>query len=157
VVERDPALLPGPTAGQWNGRARLVLWQALALLLVTLGALGFGWRPHLAVLIVPGALVLAGIVGWTVIGEIAVRRMRAERDAGYSTTLDLVEVDLRDPRTGVLVRVAGEAPVVEHTEPLVTRMLQLPRGSFLERTGPDTVPRTVANNVANKDEPPPVG
>jgi hypothetical protein len=149
VVERDPALIPGPTAGQWQGRARLVLWQTLALLLVTLGALGFGWRPHPAVLIVPGAVVLAGIVGWIVVSGIAVRRMRAEREAGYSTTLDLVEVDLRDSRTGVLVRVAGEPPVVEPTEPLVTRMLRLPRGSFLERTGPHA--------VSDKEEPPRVG
>ena len=140
MVERDPALIPGPTAGQWQGRARFVFVAAIGLLLVVLGALGFGWRPHPAVLIVPGAFVLAGVVAWIVLGEIALRRMRAERDAGYSTTLDLAEVDLRDPRTGVLVRAAGEAPVVPTAEPLVTRMLRLPRGSFLERTGPPPPP-----------------
>ena len=142
MVERDPALIPGPTAGQWQGRARRVLALAIGLLVVVLGALGFGWRPHLAVLVVSGALVLAGIVAWVVLGEIALRRMRAERDAGYSTTLDIVEVDLRDPRTGVLVRVAGESLVTVASEPLITRMLRLPRGSFLHRSGsrPDSPP-----------------
>jgi len=142
MVERDPALIPGLTAGQWQGRARLVFVLAIGLLLVVLGALGFGWRPHPAVLIVPGAVVLAGFVAWIVLGEFALRRMKAERDAGYSTTLDLAEVDLRDPRTGVLVRAAGEPPVTATAEPLVTRMLRLPRGSFLERTGPRTDPPT---------------
>jgi hypothetical protein len=136
MVERDPALIPGPTAGQWQGRARLVFAVTLGLLIVALAALGFGWRPHPAVLLVPGALVLAGLVAWIVLGEISVRRMRAERDAGYSTTLDLEQVDLRDSRTGVLLRAAGEPPVAETVEPLVTRMLRLPRGSYLERTRP---------------------
>jgi hypothetical protein len=140
MVERDPALIPGPTAGQWQGRARLVFVVAIGLLLVALGALGFGWRPHPAVLVIPGVLVLAGIVAWIVLGEFALRQMRDERAAGYSTTLDVVDVDLRDPRTGALVRVAGEAPVTAPTEPLVTRMLRLPRGSFLERTGPRSDP-----------------
>ena len=143
MVERDPALIPGPTAGQWQGRARLVLWAAIALLLIVLGALGFGWRPHPALLIVPAAIVVAGFVAWIVLGAFALRRMRDERDAGYSTTLDLVGVDLRDPRTGVLVRVAGEPPVAAPAEPLVTRMLRLPRGSFLERTGAQAGDRPV--------------
>ena len=133
MVERDPALLPGPTAGQWQGRARLVFAEAMGVLLVTLGALGFGWRPHPAVLIVPGAVVLVGFVAWIVLGEVAVRRMRVEHDHGYSTTLDVAEVDLRDPRTGVLLRVAGEATPEAPAESLVTRMLRVPRGSLLDR------------------------
>jgi hypothetical protein len=137
VVERDPALLPGPTAGQWQGRARLVLAASLGLLLIALGALGFGWRPHPAVLIVPGVLVLAGFVAWIVLGEIAVRRMRAEHDLGYSTTLDVSAVDLRHPRTGALVRVAGEATPEQAPVPLVFRMLQFPRGSLLDRAPRD--------------------
>jgi hypothetical protein len=136
MVERDPALIPGLTAGQWQGRARRAFVIGIGVLLVVLGALGFGWRPHPAVLIIPGALVLGGFIGWIVLGEVALRRMRDERDAGYSTTLDIVDVDLRDPRTGVLVRAAGEPPVTETAEPLVTRMLRLPQGSFLERTRP---------------------
>lgn len=134
MVERDPALLPGPTAGQWQGRARLVLALAIGVLLVTLGALGFGWRPHPAVLIVPGAVVLADFVAWIVLGEFAIRRMRAERDAGYSTTLDVTDVELRHPRTGVLLRVAGESPTQPRTGSLIGRMLQVPRGSFLQRS-----------------------
>jgi hypothetical protein len=133
MVERDPALLPGPTAGQWQGRARLVFAESMAVLLVTLAALGFGWRPHPAVLIVPGAVVLAGFVAWIVLGEIALRRMRIEHDAGYSTTLDVPAVDLRHPRTGVLVRVAGETTPVSPPESMVSRMLRVPRGSILDR------------------------
>jgi hypothetical protein len=136
MTERDPALLPGPTAGQWQGRARLVLAASLGLLLVTLGALGFGWRPYPAVLIVPGAVVLAGFVAWIVLGEIAVRRMRAEHDSGYSTTLDVPAVDLRHPFTGELVRAADEAPVQPRTESLIGRILQFPRSAFLGRSQP---------------------
>jgi hypothetical protein len=133
VVERDPALLPGLTAGQWQGRARLVFAASIGLLLVTLGALGFGWRPYPVVLIVPGVVVLAGFVTWIVLGEFALRRMRAEHDNGYSTTLDLNEIDLRDPRTGAVVRAAGEPPIQPRRDALVWRMLQFPRGSLLDR------------------------
>ncbi|WP_309711333.1 hypothetical protein, partial [Pseudolysinimonas sp.] len=100
------------------------------------GALGFGWRPHPALLIVPGGLVVAGFVAWIVLGEFAVRRMRAEHDSGYSTTLDVPAVDLRHPRTGALVRSAGEATVQPRTESLIGRMLQFPRGSYLDRSQP---------------------
>lgn len=141
MVERDPALLPGPTAGQWQGRARVVLAAAIGLLLVTLGALGFGWRPHPAVLIVPGAVVLAGVVAWIVLGEISLRAMRAEQAAGYSTTIDVPGVDLRHPRTGVLERAAGEAPAAVEPESLVARMLRVPRGSLLDRRRAPDEPR----------------
>jgi hypothetical protein len=133
VTERDPALLPGPTAGQWQGRARLVFALAIGLLLLTLGALGFGWRPHPAFLIVPGALVLANFVAWIALGEFAVRRMRVEHDAGYSTTIDVPAVDLRHPQTGVLLRVAGETTPEAPPESMVSRMLRVPRGSMLDR------------------------
>lgn len=133
MVARDPALLPGPTAGQWQGRARLVFAASIGLLLVTLGALGFGWRPHPAVLIVPGAVVLAGLVAWVVLGELAVRRMRAEHEGGYSTTLDVPTVDLRHPRTGALLRVVGESTPVAPDESLIARMMRVPRGSLLDR------------------------
>lgn len=133
MTERDPALLPGPTAGQWQGRARLVVSISIGLALVVLGALGFGWRPPLVVLIVPGVLVVAGFVGWVVLGEFAVRGMRAERAAGYSTTLDVAGVDLRHPRTGALERAADEPPRVAEQESLIARMMRIPRGSLLER------------------------
>lgn len=140
MVERDPALLPGPTAGQWQGRARLLFAIAIAVLLITLGALGFGWRPHPAVLIVPGTIVVIDFVAWIVLGEFALRRMRAERDRGYSTTLDLPGVDLREPRTGGLVRAAGEPPAQPRQDALVWRMLQFPRGSLLDRSRPAESP-----------------
>lgn len=133
MIERDPALLPGPTAGQWQGRARLAFSASIGLLLVTLGALGFGWRPQPVYLIAPGALVLIGFVVWIVLGEFAVRRMRAEHDRGYSTTLDVSAVDLRHPRTGELVRAAGEATPEQRPESMIARMLRVPRGSLLDR------------------------
>jgi hypothetical protein len=133
MIERDPALLPGSTAGQWQGRARLVFAASIGLLLVALAALGFGWRPHPAVLIVPAAVVLAGFVAWIVLGELALRRMRVEHDAGYSTTLDVPTVDLRHPHTGALLRVAGETTPEAPPESMVSRMLRVPRGSLLDR------------------------
>jgi hypothetical protein len=133
MVERDPALVPGPTAGQWQGRARLVFAATIGLLLVTLGALGFGWRPPLPVLIVPAGLVVAGLVAWFVLGEKALRAMRIESAAGYSTTLDVAGVDLRHPRTGALERSAAEPPVVAKPESMIARMLRVPRGTFVDR------------------------
>lgn len=133
MVERDPALVPGPTAGQWQGRARVVFATAIGLLLVTLGALGFGWRPPLPVLLVPAALVLAGLVAWFVLGELGMRAMRAESAAGYSTTLDVPGVDLRHPRTGALERAADEPPVVAKPESIIGRMLRVPRGTLVDR------------------------
>jgi hypothetical protein len=106
---------------------------AIAQLLVALVALGFGWRPHPAFLIVPGGLVLVGLVAWVVLGEVGVRRMRVERDAGYSTTIDVPAVDLRHPQTGVLLRVAGETTPEAPPESMVSRMLRVPRGSMLDR------------------------
>lgn len=133
MVVRDPVLLPGPTAGQWQGRARVVVVVSIGLGIVTLGALGFGWRPHPAVLIVPGALVVAGFIAWIVLGEFALRRMRAEHDLGYSTTLDVDDMDLRHPRTGELVRAAGDAAPAAPPESLIARMMRVPRGSLLSR------------------------
>jgi hypothetical protein len=133
MVERDPALVPGPTAGQWQGRARLVVALTFGLLLATLGALGFGWRPPLPVLIVPAGLVAAGLVAWFVLGEKTVRAMRVESAAGYSTTLDVAGVDLRHPRTGALERSATEPPVVAKQESMIARMLRVPRGTFVDR------------------------
>lgn len=135
MVERDPVLIPGLTAGEWQGRARVSFVVGAATLLVVLGALAFGWRPHPVVLILPGVLVVAGFVGWLVFGEIALRVMRREREAGYSTTLDLIEVDLRDPHTGALVRAAGERPYLAPAVPFVSRMMRVPRGSLLDRMG----------------------
>jgi hypothetical protein len=136
MVARDPVLLPGPPAGLWPGRARLALAGAIGIGLVTLGALGFGWRPHPAVLLLPGGVIVVGFVVWIVLGEFALKGMRAEHDRGYSTTLDLPAVDLRHPRTGVLVRGAGEPPVEPARESLIGRMLQFPRGSLLDRSQP---------------------
>jgi hypothetical protein len=133
VVERDPTLVPGPTAGQWQGRARLVFAATIGLLLVTLGALGFGWRPPLPVLIVPAVLVAAGLVAWFVLGELSLRAMLAESAAGYSTTLDVAGVDLRHPRSGALERSAAEPPVVAKQESMIARMLRVPRGTVVDR------------------------
>lgn len=133
MIERDPALLPGPTAGQWQGRARIALAAWVGLLLATFASLGFGWRPPPVGLIVPGILVLAGFVVWIVLGEIAVRRMRTEREAGYSTTLDVPAFDLRHPRTGAVIRVAGEVTPTPPPESMIARMLRVPRGSLLDR------------------------
>ena len=77
--------------------------------------------------------MLADLFAWIVLGELAVRRMRAERAAGYSTTLDVAGVELRHPRTGALVRGAAADPVTAEPESLVTRMLRIPRGSLLDR------------------------
>ena len=136
MIVRDPALLPGPTAGQWQGRARRLLALAVGLLLVVLVALNFGWRPHPAVLIVAGVGALAGFVAWIVLGGIALRRMRDERDRGYSTTLDVATVDLRHPRTGALLRAAGDVTRNPDTESLIGRMLRFPRGSVLANRQP---------------------
>lgn len=109
-MNRDPALLPGPTAAQWDLYARLCSLVGSVLLLgaAVLFAAGVPWHP--AVFIVLGSLGLVGYVGWFVLGARSQRQVRRETAAGYSTTLDAAGFDLRHPVSGALERSAAEPP-----------------------------------------------
>lgn len=113
------------------GRARIALAATVAVVIVTLAVLGFGWRPAPIVLVPVGVVVLAGFVAWIVLGEAALRRMRAERERGYSTALDVPGIDFRHPVTGELERAAGEVVRVPREESLIARMLRVPPGTWL--------------------------
>ena len=103
-MTRDPALLPGPTAHQWDVRARLLLVAGAFVLLVDVVMIAARTPVHPSILVALGIVALAGFVGWLVIGGIAQRRQREERLAGYSTTVDAAGFDLRHPITGALER-----------------------------------------------------
>lgn len=129
-MTRDPALLPGPTAQQWDVRARLLLAGGALVLLIDVVLLVARAPVHPSILIAFGVVALAGFVGWLVLGIISQRRQRAEMLAGYSTTVDAAGYDLRHPVTGALER--------DRTEPPDDRPR---RGSFLMgnfRIRPDT-------------------
>ena len=110
-MQRDPALLPGPTAQQWDARARLTLVAGAFVLLVDVVLLAARAPVHSTLLITLGLVALGGFVGWLVLGAISQRRQREEMLAGYSTTVDAAGYDLRHPITGALERDRTEPPV----------------------------------------------
>ena len=142
---RDPALLPGPTAHQWDVRARVLRAAGGLVLLVDVVLLAARAPVHPSILIALGVVALAGFVGWMVLGVISQRRQRDEMRAGYSTTVDAAGYDLRHPVSGALER--------DRTEPPEDRPR---RRSFLMdnfRIRPDTwVER---RNDSDDDETPP--
>ena len=103
-MNRDPALLPGPTAAQWDVRARLMLVAGAFVLLVDVVMIAARTPLHPSILIALGVVALAGFVGWLVVGGISQHRQRDEMLAGYSTTVDAAGYDLRHPITGALER-----------------------------------------------------
>ena len=105
-MPRDPGMIPGPSAAQWETRARLALLAAVVLIAGSL--LGITLPP--AVPIALGTLGLLALAAWLVLGGRAQRTSVRERDAGYSTTLDVAGYALRHPITGALERDAQTAP-----------------------------------------------
>ena len=112
-MDRDPALLPGPTAQQLDMRAGALLAVGAFVLLVDVVLLAARTPVHPSVPVALGALALAGFVGWVALGAVAQRRQRDEMRAGYSTTVDAAGYDLRHPVTGALER--------DHTVPPASR------------------------------------
>jgi hypothetical protein len=132
VTTRDQALLPGPTAGEWLGRARLALGLGVFPVLVALVLRGAGVDVPLGVVLAAAVIAVAGFVGWAAAGQAATRRMREERDAGYATAADVPGLARRHPTTGVLERPADVEPT-EEDRSLLRRLLSAPS----RWTGPD--------------------
>jgi hypothetical protein len=109
-MDRDPALLPGPTAQQWDTRARVALAAGGVMLLAAVVLLAIGAAVHPSVTGAFGVAALAGFVAWIVLGGRAQRRLRDEMHAGYSTMVDAAGYDLRDPVTGALQRDRTQPP-----------------------------------------------
>lgn len=103
-VDRDPALLPGPTAQQLDGRARIALGCAVVIAAVALLGIAFGAAATVGYLAVAGILFAAGFVAWIVFGAQSQSKLTAELVAGYSTKVDAAGYDLRHPITGALER-----------------------------------------------------
>ena len=110
-MTRDPALLPGPTAAQWDVRARILLAAGAFVLLVDVVLLAARAPVHPSILMALGVVALAGFVAWIVLGARSQRRLREEMHAGYSTMVDAAGYDLRHPITGALERDRTEPPV----------------------------------------------
>ncbi|MEP6480865.1 MAG: hypothetical protein ABJA94_02530 [Rhodoglobus sp.] len=108
LTERDPALLPGPTAGQLRDRATIALYVGVGFAIV--GVVALVARIPVVATVALGVLFAAGYIAWLVIGGRSQAAMRREIAAGYSTTVDAAGYDLRHPVTGQLLRPSSEAP-----------------------------------------------
>lgn len=108
---RDPALLPGPTAQQWDGRSRIALGAAISVIPLALLGAALGVPASPGYLLVCSALFVAGFAVWIVLGQFSLAKLRAEMDAGYSTMMDIEGFALRHPITGALERSAEVPPL----------------------------------------------
>ncbi len=103
-----PQLVPGPTAGQWDARSRVLRMAGVLLFLVAvLVSIGAPSPSLLGVFLI--VLLVCSVVS-IVFGQLSQRIMRDEMRAGYSTLFDFAGYDLRDARTLTLVRSRDEAP-----------------------------------------------
>jgi hypothetical protein len=110
VARRDPALLPGLTAHQLRGRGRIPLYLGLAALVVALVGALVGVHVTTTYTTTFGALIGLALIAWLAIGSQAQAKVRSEKAAGYSTTIDAAGFDLRHPVTGALLRSKKIAP-----------------------------------------------
>jgi hypothetical protein len=99
----EPELVPGLTAAQWDARSQVL--RLAAVLVIPLGALLATLGLPIPVLLWGlGALFLLIFIASLVLGQVSLRVMRHEMQAGYSTMYDFAGYDLRDARTLELLR-----------------------------------------------------
>ena len=136
--ERDLALIPGLTAGQWETRARIALAGVVGAIPVALIAVAFGAPATPALAGVTVAVLVAFFIVWIVLARRSLATVRAERAAGYSTVLDAAGFQLRHPVTGAIERAADEVPVTPGrvSRSLIAGMLRVrPDSPFAKRLG----------------------
>lgn len=99
-----------PTAAQWDARSQLL--RLAAVLVIPLGAILAisGALPVPVVLWVLLALFLALYLASIWLGQLSLRAVRREMEAGYSTMYDFAGYELRDARTLELLRAADVEP-----------------------------------------------
>ncbi len=142
----DSELVPGPTAARWDARSRVL--RLAAILVVPLGAvlavLGVPLTP--LVIGVLSTLFLGAFTASLVLGQISLRTIRREMEAGYSTMFDFGGYELRDARTVGLLRAKDVEPVESGRV----------RGSILAnmlRVHPDTIlARRIRDDEKQNDE-----
>ena len=119
------------SAGRWELRRRLVLLGALiALILVlVLGASGMLTGQPLGVVTVIIVIATTAVL-WHV-GRNQTASVAAEKVAGFSTLYDFEGVELRDYRTGEVIRARDVAPGGGIRRSLISGMLIVPTGSQL--------------------------
>ena len=106
---RDAALLPGATAREWQLRGLYTsIGSVIAFVVLAVGS---------ALLHAPAgvtiAIVILGVVAMVAgrfFSGIAIRKMQREAASGYCTMLDLDGYDLRDWRTGAVLRSRKQHP-----------------------------------------------
>ncbi|MCY7412290.1 MAG: hypothetical protein LH471_04535, partial [Salinibacterium sp.] len=108
--ERDPALVPGPTAAQWDLFAKLALAGSVVAIAVGIVAVAVGVPPTIEFAIAVLVVVVAMFCVWLGLSQRALVTLRAEQRAGYSTVLDAAGYALRHPVTGALERAEDELP-----------------------------------------------
>ena len=121
------------SAGRWELRRRLVLLGALSalILVLVLGASRVLTGQPLGVVTVLIVIATTAVL-WQV-GRNQTASVAAEKAAGFSTLYDFEGVELRDYRTGEVIRDRDVAPGNGIRRSLVSGMLIVPMGSQLAR------------------------
>ncbi|MBG6053715.1 TRAP-type uncharacterized transport system fused permease subunit [Salinibacterium sp. CAN_S4] len=130
------------SAGRWELRRRFVLLVALVVLILVLvlGATRVLSGQLLGVVTVV-IVIIATAVLWRV-GRYQTASVAAEKAGGYSTLYDFEGVELRDYRTGEVIRERDVPPGGGIRRSLVSGMLTVTAGSPLARRLADEAGRT---------------
>jgi len=133
--ERDPALIPGPTAAQWDLFAKFALAGSVFAIAIGIIAVAVGVPPTIPFATGVLIVVVAFFVGWLGLTQRGLATLRAEQRAGYSTVLDVAGYALRHPVTGALERAADEPPADSNPRrrSLVAGMFRVRPGSALDK------------------------
>ncbi|MDJ0335660.1 hypothetical protein QMG83_10540 [Salinibacterium sp. G-O1] len=116
------------SAGRWELRRRLVLLVTLVaiILILVLGGSRSVDSPALAATTAVLVVVAAVVVWW--VGRRQSASVAAEKEAGYSTLYDFEGFELRDYRTGAVIRPRNETPDGGIRRSLLSGMLTVPAG-----------------------------
>lgn len=135
MMTRDPALIPGPTAAQWELFSKFALAGSVFTVAIGIIAVALGVPSTISFAIGVLIVVVAFFAVWLGLSQRALATLRAEQRAGYSTVLDVAGYALRHPLTGALERAADEPPADSDPQrrSLVAGMFRVRPGSPLDK------------------------
>jgi TRAP-type uncharacterized transport system fused permease subunit len=137
------------SAGRWELRRRLVLLVALvALILILVLGANRVLSGQLLGAVTVVVVIIATAVLWRV-GRHQTASVAAEKASGYSTLYDFEGVELRDYRTGEVIRSRDVPPGGDIRRSLISGMLTVPAGSPLARRLADEAGRSRDEPIAD--------